>query len=97
MKLYELERDKNIKIYLEDNASWTEENGDEVTLVNPVVIFGHIDGMYSYCWLEKYPDKIVHLNASTPLIKFKDGYKIGENKKHKSMLVAPNTNPKEEI
>lgn len=81
MKLYELERDKNIKIYIQDTASWTEENGDEVSLVNPVVVFGHIDGMYSYCWLEKYPEKLVHLNASTPLEKHKDGYRIVKEKK----------------
>lgn len=41
-----------------------------------VIIFDHIDGMYSYCYLQDEPAKLVHLKAWTPLIKFKDGYKI---------------------
>jgi hypothetical protein len=41
-----------------------------------VVILDHVDGMYSYCYLQNRPDKLIRLKAWTPLIKFKDGYKI---------------------
>lgn len=53
--LYDLPRDKGVRIRL-DSAS-----GDVW------VIFGHIDGMYSYCWLEGYPGKLIHLSATTRL------------------------------
>lgn len=68
MKLYELPRDEGVKLY-----GLTHLNGDEVT-----VIFGHLDGAYSYCWAEGQPDNVVHLSASTPLVAYKDGYKIDE-------------------
>lgn len=58
-KLYELERDRGIKI-----LGFNGEDGKPLTIV-----FGHLDGMYSYCWLENETDKIVHLSASTPLKK----------------------------
>jgi hypothetical protein len=74
MKLYDLpQRTKNgIKIYgLKDL-----ENKDVV------VIFGHLDGAYSYCWIHdpKFDsrEKIVHLSASTPLVKHGDGYKVAD-------------------
>lgn len=65
-KLYELPRDKDIKIY-----GFDDSNGDPVT-----IIFGHIDGAYSYCWFENSPEDVVHLSASTPLKAYKDGYKV---------------------
>lgn len=58
-KLYELPEYKNIKLYF----------GDQV------VIFDHIDGMYSYCWLEEDKDKIIHIKAWTVFEQYKDGYK----------------------
>lgn len=68
MKLYELPRYKGVKIYglkgLDDQPV--------------VVIFGHLDGMYSYCWIEGQEDKIVHLNASMPLKPYKDGYEVAD-------------------
>ena len=67
MKLYELERDKGIKIY----GAKAQDTGEDV-----VIIFGHLDGAYSYCWLENDNNKIIHLSALTPLTKYKDGYKI---------------------
>lgn len=71
MKLYDLERDKNIKIY----GAKAQDTGEDI-----VIIFGHLDGMYSYCWIEDEvngdTDKVVHLSASTPLTAYKDGYKI---------------------
>lgn len=60
IKLYELPERQGIKIYYEDK----------------VIIFDHIDGYYSYCWLEEDKDKIVHIKAITKLEKYKDGYKI---------------------
>lgn len=58
-KLYELPEYQNIKLYILDN----------------VLIFNHIDGLYSYCWLENDEDKIVHIKATTEWEKYKDGYK----------------------
>lgn len=63
-RLYEIPENQNIKLYFEDE----------------VVIFGHIDGLYSYCWLEKDKSKIVHINANTLFKKYKDGYKYLESK-----------------
>lgn len=63
-KLYELPEGKNIKLYFGEK--------DEV------VIFGHIDGLYSYCWLEDDKTKLVHIKATTPFEEYKDGYKFVE-------------------
>lgn len=46
----------------------------EVSDGSTYVTVEHLDGMYSYCVTEK--GGIVHLSASTPLIKEKDGYRI---------------------
>ena len=51
---------KNTKLYIEDK----------------IIIFDHIDGFYSYCWLEEDKSKIVHIKATTQFKKYKDGYKI---------------------
>lgn len=43
-----------------------------------VVLFHHLDGMYSYCTIEG-TKKVVHLSASTPLVELEDGeYRIDE-------------------
>jgi hypothetical protein len=49
-----------------------EPNGDK----DGVIIFGHLDGIYAYCWVEGQPDKIVHLKAYMPLKKYKDGWRV---------------------
>ena len=80
-KLYEIPR--NSKIY-ESVAI------DGKTVKDSWVKFMHLDGMYSYC--EAYNKEgdllmeskngqvaVVHLSASTPLVAYKDGYKIGKN------------------
>ena len=59
MKLYKLPENQNVKLYFDNN----------------VVIFGHLDGFYSYCWLEEDKNKIVHIKATTEFKKYKDGYK----------------------
>ena len=62
-KLYELPENQNIKLYIEDY----------------IVIFDHIDGLYSYCWLEGDKNKIVHVKATALFEEYKDGYRyIGE-------------------
>ena len=61
-RLYELPENTNIKLYFG----------------NQVVIFGHLDGLYSYCWLEEDKTKIVHINATALFKKYKDGYKYIE-------------------
>lgn len=72
MKLYELERGKNIPIY-----GFKDKDGKDLT-----IIFGHLDGAYSYCWIKDEKngdtDQIVHLSASTPLEPYKDGYRVIE-------------------
>ena len=62
MKLYELPEYKNTKLYID----------------NEIVIFDHIDGFYSYCWLEEDKSKIVHIKATTDWEEYKDGYKLKE-------------------
>lgn len=51
-----------------------------------IIIFDHVDGMYSYCTIvekDGEPVKtadgksaIVNLNASMPLVEYEDGYKV---------------------
>ena len=69
-RLYEIEEYKGVKLYVEDEA------GKEI-----VIIFGHIDGLYSYCWLEEDREKIVHIKATSLFKKYKDGYKYIEEEK----------------
>lgn len=57
MKLYELPRDKGIKI----------------DVGGVVIIFGHTDGMYSYCWREDNPEHLVHLYMGSELEEREDG------------------------
>lgn len=73
-KLYELPEYQNVKLYFDDNI---EDKKDIV------VIFDHIDGFYSYCWLEEDRNNIIHIKATTQFKKYKDGYKyvyVEENK-----------------
>lgn len=63
-KLYELPEKQNIKLYFDD----------------VVVIFDHIDGLYSYCWFEEDKTALIHIKATTLFKKYKDGYKYIEDK-----------------
>lgn len=58
-KLYELPERQNIKLYFDD----------------VIIIYDHIDGFYSYCWVDKEEWKLVHIKATTEFKKYKDGYK----------------------
>jgi len=40
------------------------------------VIFDGVDGMYSHCHLQSDPTVVVHISASAPLEKYKDGWKL---------------------
>lgn len=77
-RLYDLKR--GAKIY----------TGDVITragkrIKDAVAVYEHRDGMYSYSNLQdkngvqvmngKHP-AVIHLSVSTPLVAFKDGYKI---------------------
>lgn len=64
-RLYELPKNQNIKLYFDDK----------------IVIFGHLDGLYSYCWLAEDKDVIIHINANTLFEKHKDGYRFIEEAK----------------
>lgn len=59
-RLYEIPENKGIKLYIEDK----------------VIIFGHLDGLYSYCWLEEDKTKLVHINITTLFEEYKDGYRM---------------------
>lgn len=71
MKLYELPRDQGVEIHgLEVGI------GDKPAKPE-IIIFGHLDGAYSYCWIKGDPEAVVHLNASTELEKIEDNkYKV---------------------
>lgn len=60
MKLYDIEEGAKIYEKCSDGSSF--------------IIFGHLDGMYSYCKTEN--GGVIHLSGNTPLVEFKDGYKI---------------------
>lgn len=63
MKLYEIPRRSRIIVEVSDGSAY--------------VIFDHIDGMYSYCKTEK--GGLLHLSASTPLIRDGEAYKIDQS------------------
>ena len=52
--------------------------GAKIYIEDKVIIFDHLDGMYSYCYDQKDKSKLLHLSVMTPLEKFKDGFKIKE-------------------
>lgn len=58
-KLYDLPEYANTKLYFGDT----------------VIIFDHLDGLYSYCWYDGDKSKITHVIATTTFIKHKDGFK----------------------
>lgn len=66
-KLYELPERANTKLYIEDK----------------VIIFDHIDGAYSYCWLVEDKTKIVHISVMTLWKEYKDGYILCDENKLK--------------
>ena len=70
-RLYDLPQNQNVKLYFDDEI----DNKKDI-----VVIFGHLDGFYSYCWLEEDKTKLVHIKATTFFKKYKDGYKYVESK-----------------
>lgn len=88
MKLYELPQrtEKGVKIY--PLRSVSIEDGKELNDI--VILFHHLDGMYSYCTLlDKDGDTVLfkdgtkavmHLSAATPLKRHADGYKIDWSK-----------------
>lgn len=48
---------------------------------NGVIIFDHVDGMYSYCTWEGHEDRgVIHLAASTPLERDGDGWVIARGR-----------------
>jgi hypothetical protein len=64
-RLYEIEEYKGVKLYIDGE----------------VIIYDHIDGLYSYCWLEEDREKIVHIKATALFKRYKDGYKYVEEEK----------------
>lgn len=83
MKLYDLPQrtERGVKIYPRQPITVEGEKYDDA-----VILFHHLDGMYSYCTLlDKEGDTIIykdgskaviHLSVGTPLIKYKDSYAI---------------------
>lgn len=66
MKLYDIPKGSKIK---------EKCYNAEKKLIGDVIIFDHIDGMYSYCTIEGTKE-VIHLSASTPLKKVGQYYKI---------------------
>ncbi len=73
MKLYNLPKGARIKA----EAWTTHDNGDKEKL-GDFVIFDHVDGMYSYCYVEGREDEILHLLAAQPL-KAEEDYYVLDN------------------
>ena len=63
-RLYELPEHQGVKLYIEDK----------------VIVFDHLDGLYSYCWIDGDESKVVHINACTLFKKYRNGYKLVEEK-----------------
>ena len=64
LRLYELPEHQGVKLYIEDK----------------VIVFDHLDGLYSYCWIDGDKNKVVHINACTLFKKYKDGYRyVGDD------------------
>jgi hypothetical protein len=61
----------NIKLY---GLKKGDKIYDDFSDGSKFITFDHLDGMYSFNLTEK--GGIFHLAGGTPLIKFKDGYKI---------------------
>jgi hypothetical protein len=70
VKLWDIPRDKGIKIYAEMISDGSE-----------YMVFHHIDGMYSLCTTQR--GAFTHLSASTPLVPYKDGYEIAHDNNNK--------------
>lgn len=66
MKLYELPRDKGIRI----KAETSNDKGK----LGDFIIFHHLDGAFSYCTVEGKEGELCHLPASQELSLHKDGY-----------------------
>lgn len=64
LNLYELPEYQNIRLYVGDAT----------------VIFDHLDGLYSYCWIDGDKNKVVHINACARFKKYRNGYKLVEEK-----------------
>lgn len=58
-KLYDIPQGSKIYVESSDGSTY--------------ITFHHLDGMYSYCTTEK--GAVVHLGATCPLEKHRDGYK----------------------
>lgn len=73
MRLHELK--KGAKIY-ESVGSMVGKIWKGTDPETDPVIFDHVDGMYSYCYLQSDPTIVAHISATAPMMEYKDGYKI---------------------
>lgn len=64
IRLYDLK--KGAEIY------GLEPDGDK----DGIVVFDHLDGMYSYCYVKGHKDKAVHLSVITPLKRVGEHYML---------------------
>lgn len=62
-RLYELPEHQGVKLYIEDK----------------VIVFDHLDGLYSYCRIDGDKEKVVHINACTLFEEYKDGYRYASD------------------
>lgn len=64
-KLHEIPKYSRIK------AETTDDKGN---VLGDFIVFGHLDGMYSYCWVEGHESEICHLGCMQTLKKVEDYY-----------------------
>jgi len=68
---------KGAKIY-ESVGSYVGEVWKGSDADTDPVIFDHIDGAYSFCYLQSDKNMVVHISANAPMEKYKDGWKIAD-------------------
>lgn len=74
MELYEIKKGSRIYADLSDGSKY--------------LVFDHLDGMYSYCKTEK--GGVTNLSRFTPLVEYKDGYKIRVKEKYEIIEISAN-------
>lgn len=74
MRLYQLERDKGVKLKLPLSLNGGDEKDEFVT-------FHHTDGLYSFCTVDSLPKgkNVVHLGVMTKLKPEGDYYILDED------------------
>ena len=73
MKLYELQD----KMPLPCRIVIGKDKDDEIGIMTDCTIH-HLDGMYSYCYVDEDQSKVFHLSISTPMVERDGRWEIEE-------------------